>query len=167
MIKFRRAAVTDALTIATVRQKAWAATYRGIYPDEMIDDFDYRWHVQKECSRLMNRQYCCYLVLDKGECVGYFAYGSVCPGTWKDFSFRLHSLYLLPAYQGTGLGRKIFDEVRRACVTKGQDKLFLDCHPDNHQGMGFYRHMGGIVTDIDYGTGSPDTFGCTLEFYFS
>ena len=166
MIDFKQATATEALTVAKARHASWASTYRGIYPDEMIDDFDYRWHVQKECARLMNPNYFCYLVMDGDRCVGYFSFGTVCPGTWKDFSFRLHSLYLHPEYQGRGIGRRIFAFVQEECVKRGFDKLFLNCHPDNYTGIGFYKHMGGIVTDIDFGTGKPEEFGCTLEFFF-
>ena len=167
MIKFQKATPTEALTIVKTRQKAWAATYRGIYPDEMIDDFDYRWHVQKECARLMTPQFYCFLVMDGTDCAGYFSYGRVCPGTWKDFSFRLHSFYLLPEYQGRGLGRQIFAYISDSCRQMGYDKMFLDCHPDNHRALGFYQHMGGVITGVDYGTGSREEYSCTVEFELS
>lgn len=34
-VTFKKAEPTDAPLLAATRQKAWAATYRGIYPDEM------------------------------------------------------------------------------------------------------------------------------------
>ena len=164
MIRFQKATPTEALTIVKTRQKVWETTYRGIYPDEMIDDFDYRWHVQKECARLMTPQFYCFLVMDGNTCVGYFSYGRVCPGTWKDYSFRLHSFYLLPEYQGRGLGRQIFARIADSCRQMGYDKMFLDCHPDNHKALGFYQHMGGVIAGIDYGTGSREEYSCTIEF---
>ena len=39
-VTFKKAEPTDAPLLAATRQKAWAATYRGIYPDEMIDQYD-------------------------------------------------------------------------------------------------------------------------------
>ncbi len=167
MIEFRKARPSDALTIAKIRHIAFDATYRGIFSDETIDLFDEHWHEEKQKTRLRNPNYQCYLVMDGKTCVGYFAYGKVCPGTWKDFNFRLHALYLTPEYQGRGLARRIFETVRTECLSKGYNRLFLDCHPENYGGLAFYKHMGGIVTDVDYGTGSPEEFGCTLEFYFS
>lgn len=166
VIRFQKATPTEALTIVKTRHKVWETSYRGIYPDEMIDDYDYRWHVQKECARLMNPQFHCYMVMDGDSCVGYFSYGKVCYGTWKDFEFRLHSFYLQPEYQGRGLGRKIFAQIKEECLRQGYSKLFLDCHPDNHKALGFYRHMGGTIANYDYGTGSREEFGCTVEFYF-
>lgn len=167
MIEIRKAVYEDAITIIKTRQKAWDTTYRGIYPDEMIDQFDYTWHLEAERRRLMNPDFHCVIVLDEGSCVGYVSFGTVCPGTWKDFAFRLHSLYLLPPYQGTGLGRKLFGQVRAACKAMGYDKLFLDCHPDNHGALGFYRHMGGVITRTDGGHENSQEDTCTIEYHFT
>lgn len=52
MIEFRRGVSGDEMTIALTRQKAWAATYRGIFPDELIDRFDYAWHIERDEKRL-------------------------------------------------------------------------------------------------------------------
>lgn len=167
MIEIRKATEEDALTIIRTRQKAWDATYRGIYPDEVIDQFDWKWHLEAERRRLRNPNFQCYMVLDGESCVGYVSYGTVRAGTWKDFSFRLHSLYLLPPYQGNGLGKKIFTQVQEACKAMGCNKMFLDCHPDNHNALGFYRHMGGVITQVDSGHENRQEDTCTIEYYFT
>ena len=41
---FVEATAADALTIIGLRCRIWDTTYRGIYPDSMIDDFDWAWH---------------------------------------------------------------------------------------------------------------------------
>ena len=163
---FQKAVPDDAKTIIETRQKAWDATYHGIYPDEMIDDFDWDWHLKAERRRLSNPAFYCCMIYDDEKCVGYFSYGTIRPGTWKDFSFRLHSLYLLPAYQGMGIGRGIFEQVREACIASGNTKMFLDCHPMNQNALAFYRHMGGAVAQVDSGHENPQEDTCTIEFYF-
>ena len=166
-IVFRSASVADAALLTATRQKVWCATYRGIYPDEALDAFDYEWHENKERTRLENPDFQCFLVLDGDTCVGYFSYGSVKAGQWKDFSFRLHSLYLLPAYQGMGLGRRIFELVREHCLAMGYEKMYLDCHPDNHRALKFYRHMGGVIACVDGGHDHPMADSCTIEYDFT
>ena len=47
---FIEAAEADALTIIALRRRIWDTTYRGIYPDSMIDDFDWDWHKERELS---------------------------------------------------------------------------------------------------------------------
>lgn len=48
---------SEVSTLGVLRQKAWAAIYCGIYPDEMIDQFDYAWHREKDLLRLRNPLY--------------------------------------------------------------------------------------------------------------
>lgn len=167
MIEVRKASLEDAGTIVSTRQKVWDATYRGIYPDEMIDAFDWKRHLEAEQCRLSNPNFQCYMVLDGKHCVGYLSYGRIHPGLWKDFAFRLHSLYLLPPYQGKGLGKQLFLQARDACRDMGYGKMFLDCHPDNTKALQFYMRMGGIAAFTDGGHENPQEDTCTLEFDFT
>ena len=167
MVEFRRAQLGDAQQIVETRQKVWECTYRGIYPDNEIDCFDYTRHLNAEQRRLANPEFHCYLVLDDNFCVGYYSYGKVKAGMWKDFDFRLHSFYLLTAYQGVGLGRIIFERVKAARTKEGYSKMFLDCHPCNTKALGFYRHLGGFVSNVDSGHENPMEDSCTIEYYFT
>lgn len=167
MIEFRRASQCDASLIAQTRQKVWAATYRGIYPDEMIDGFDLVQHTQRESDRLRNPNYHCFMVMDGPECAGYFAFGTIREGIWKNYIFRLHSLYLLPRYQGRGLGRKIFSLVQENCLAYGKGRMYLDCHPANEKALGFYRRMGGVITYTNTGHCNPCEDECHMEFDFT
>ena len=40
-VEFRRASPEDARLLAETRRRAWDTTYRGIYPDAMIDEYDW------------------------------------------------------------------------------------------------------------------------------
>lgn len=119
----RRAAVTDAELLAETRRSAWDATYRGIYPDAWIDEYDLAEQTQRERARLEQTDYMAYLVMDGGQCAGYFSYGVASHGGYKDFSFCLNSLYLLPPYQHMGLGRRIFAQVRQAARERKLDSF--------------------------------------------
>ena len=160
MVEFRKAGLQDALTIIRTRQKVWDATYRGIYPDDVIDHFDYDWHLQAEQNRLRNNNFHCFMVMDGSHCVGYYSYGPVRK------RFRMHSLYLLPAYRKNGLGRQIFEQVKSSAIEAGFDGMYLDCHPDNHNALGFYLHMGGIITDVDTGHENRQEDNCTVEYHW-
>lgn len=59
---FVEAGKNDALSIIGLRHKIWSTTYRGIYPDHMIDDFDWAWHEEKELSRINDPAYSVYLI---------------------------------------------------------------------------------------------------------
>lgn len=165
-IVFVKAQLKDAEIIVQTRREAWNTTYRGIYPDEVIDNFDYDWHNEMERRRLSNPSFHCWMVMDGAQCVGYFSCGTVREGAWRDFSFRLHSLYLLPDYRGCGLGGRIFRFVKAFCQGAGYDKMYLDCHPDNKHAMEFYKHMGGTVACIDAGHENRQEDACTIEYFF-
>ena len=151
--------------LVKTRQKAWEATYRGIYPDEAIDEFDYLWHEKNERNRLKDPEYHCLLVMEGASCLGYVSYGNVPPVKEDGPSFRLHSLYLLPELQGAGLGRTLIRHVKFACRQQGKGRFFLDCHPDNKRALGFYQHMGGYVTHVSPRHENPMEDSCTIEIY--
>lgn len=85
------------------------------------------------------------------QCAGYFSYGAASHGGYKDFSFCLNSLYLLPPYQHMGLGRRIFAQVRQAARERKLDSFFCGCNVHNLPARRFYEKMGGVVGEIDDG----------------
>ena len=70
-VEFCPAQLDDARVIAQLRKKIWSTTYRGIYPDEMIDQFDLDWHTQKDAQRIQNPDYAVYLIRREGVAIGY------------------------------------------------------------------------------------------------
>lgn len=40
-VRFVLASISDAETFGQLRKQCWQSTYRGIYPDEIIDNFDF------------------------------------------------------------------------------------------------------------------------------
>ena len=151
MIALRPARSEDAPLLARTRQKAWAATYRGIYPDEWIDAFDFARHTEKDRRRIENPENRVYLAMDGDDCVGYAYFGPLTRGQYKDFQICLNSLYFLPGYQGQGLGRRIFALLTAECRRRGIDKFFCGCNAHNRAARAFYEHMGGILGKTDTG----------------
>lgn len=56
---FVKAAKEDVPEIIALRHQIWGTTYRGIYPDDMIDNFDWAWHQEKELLRINDPAYLC------------------------------------------------------------------------------------------------------------
>ena len=114
-------------------------------------EYDLAEQTQRERARLEQTDYMAYLVMDGGQCAGYFSYGAASHGGYKDFSFCLNSLYLLPPYQHMGLGRRIFAQVRQAARERKLDSFFCGCNVHNLPARRFYEKMGGVVGEIDDG----------------
>lgn len=144
MAQFILAKETNAPVIAKLRQSIWAMTYRGIYPDEMIDDFDYEWHTTKDLERIHNPEFSVYLIADKTQNanhpqpIGYLI-------TKKGNPFLLQSLYILPQYQRLGIGKQAFSFIKDYCHAHAISSFICHCQPDNQNAISFYHKMGGKV----------------------
>lgn len=143
----------------------WEQTYRGIYPDEMLDQYDFAQHLQKDEARLASAGHHHYLFMDADRCIGYFSFGSANYGPYKDFTLCLNSLYICDGYKGHGLGTQAFRVVREYCAAHGLSKFYCGCNVHNPKAQGFYRHMGGIVGLISTGHANRSEDILHYEFY--
>lgn len=149
---------SEVSTLGILRQKAWAATYRGIYPDEMIDQFYFQWHREKDLLRLRNPEYRNWFITVSGKKVGYLTLRLGEP-------LLLQSLYLLPQAQNQGLGRQSFEFIDRYCLERGISVFRCHCQPDNKNAIGFYEKMGGVIVDRD--EGNEERWQDSVIFEFS
>ena len=154
MIKTVRATAEDARLLARTRQTVWQQTYRGIYPDAMLDEYDLAFYEARDRGRIADPAHHYYLFLDGDDCIGYFSFGPYNYGSYKDFGLCLNNLYILSEYKGRGLGRLAFDLLREHCAQHGIRKFFCGCNVNNLPAVTFYRHMGGIQGD-DVPAGVP------------
>ena len=142
LVRFELATEDDAKTIIELRKRIWATTYRGLYSDSMIDDFDYAWHLEKELQRIRHPQYRVYRIV-KDDCnIGYLS-------TRKTDVVMLQSLYVLEEYQHQGIGRLAFDFVKQYCKENEADSFVCHCLPENWNARKFYDKMGGKVIGED------------------
>jgi len=142
--KFKRATEDDARIIIELRRQIWATTYRGIYPDNMIDEFDYTWHMERELQRIRHPEYRVYRIV-KDDCnIGYLT-------TRLTDTVILQSLYLLAEYQHQGIGQLALDFVKQYCRENEKNSFILHCLPENWNARKFYEKMGGklIGEDMD------------------
>ncbi len=146
------------------RKKAWSATYRGIYSDAFIDDFDYAWHETREYRNLQNPAFHSFLVMEGNSCLGYVTYIEKSTPLWRDYQFRLLSLYLLPEAQGRGIGRLIFGFLQEQCTILGHEKFYFSCDPCNAKALSFYQHMGCRIVAEDLGHERPEEDSIEFEF---
>ena len=85
---FVEAAKEDVPEIIALRHQIWGTTYRGIYPDDMIDNFDWVWHQEKELLRINDPAYSVYLLQKDDQNIGYLTIS-------RTDGIVLQSLYIL------------------------------------------------------------------------
>ncbi len=144
--------------IGQLRQKAWSVTYRGIYPDEMLEKFDYDWHRERDLIRIRNPRFHHYFIQRIGRSVGYLTLK-------EDTILLIYSLYLLPEAQKQGIGKQAFSFVADFCAQRNLQEFSCHCQPDNTNAMDFYRHMGGAIVDRD--EGNEERWQDTVVFRFN
>ena len=157
-IDFVPAKTSDAAAISTLRQRIWDTTYRGIYPDTAIDNFDYDWHQQRDLKKISDPSFTVYPIKHGDEDIGYFVFQHAGSGVW------LHSLYVLREYQHKGIGKQAFVILEDYCRENGISRFACNCSPHNENAMRFYQRMGGVVTKADTGHGNRQEDGVIFEF---
>ncbi len=156
-VEFVRACESDASIIARMRQRVWQSTYRGIYPNDMIDGFDYKWHAERDAMRIGSTAYDVYLIRCDGENAGYMI---LC----KKSGLLLQSLYVLREYQKLGIGRCAFEYLKEYCVQNGYSEFICHCQPQNMNALRFYQKMGGVKIGEDIGNEESWQDSVILEF---
>ena len=157
VLRFTLAKVSDAPIIASLRQRIWSTTYRGIYPDEAIDQYDMAARTQRDVEKIEDSTQRVYLIRDDEKPIGYFSF-SVTP------KVHILSLYVLREYQRQGIGKAVFDHVRTYCRGNGVTSFTCNCNEHNTPARGFYEHMGGTVIKVDSGHENRQEDQVTYQF---
>lgn len=72
----RLATEGDCSELSRLKHEVWDTTYRGIYPDEKIDNFDYDKNKNTFIKIVNNPEIELYVVECNGKIVGYMDYGT-------------------------------------------------------------------------------------------
>ena len=147
MIECKKATPADAGILAETRRIVWLETYRGIYPDELLDEYDVSLYAMRDREYIEDVRQHYYLFIEKDVCVGYFSYGPYHYGSYKDFEVCLNHLYIRDGYKGLGLGRRAIEQLSAFCREQHIDRFFCGCNFHNKAAMSFYKHMGGVMGD--------------------
>ena len=134
----------EAHLLSEFRKKVWETTYRGIYPDKIIDEFDFEFHDSRNLAWINSKDFLVYFITANGEKAGYLILRHKNP-------LYVQSLYLLSEFRRKGIGKKTFDHIREHCRKDKIKKFYLGCHPENKNALAFYEKMGGMITEKDLG----------------
>lgn len=152
LIETRRARPSDSVDIAAIHDASWRSAYRGLIPGAELEKMISRrgpvwWQsALRRGSRV--------IVLTFGDDIaGYANYGRNRARSLP-YEGEIYELYLKPEYQGLGLGRRLFRDVRKDLIAAGFEGLAVWALADNEPAVGFYRALGGAAV-----ARSSETFG--------
>ena len=139
----RRAVAADAVAIAEVRIKSWRATYRGMMPDAYLDEMKLEDSVAHWTKILeaASDKVCVFVAESEGGIVG-FASGMLLQEEKFGLNAELTAVYLNPEMQGSGIGRRMVQEVAQACQAKGATGLLVWVISGNKPARKFYERLG-------------------------
>jgi ribosomal protein S18 acetylase RimI-like enzyme len=138
-VTIRPARLEDADGIAIVQVESWRDAYRGVVADDYLAALDplqaaVRW--RRTLAAAVVRT----LVAEvEGRCIGYASFGPARLPTTT--AAELYALYLLPAWQRRGIGRRLFRQVAATLTLMGHDAFALAVLAAN-PARRFYERQG-------------------------
>lgn len=148
--KIRLATKDDIKNLAKLKQRTWDETYRGIYDDDIIDNFDYEKAEKSFQSIIENENISFYVVESENHLVGYMDVGEPFR-KFGNYNQEIGLLYLLKDFQKRGIGKELFNIGYNKIKNNGYDSFFISCNKYNTNARQFYEKMGGklIAEDED------------------
>lgn len=162
VIDIRPARLSDAGALSDVHDAAWREAYQGIIPavtlQRMVARRGAAWWRDAIRKRAIQ-------VLEVGgRVVGYASYG-IAHNPQRRNAAEIQELYLLPEYQGVGLGARLFSSVMKTIRGKGYSCIMVRALAENERAIAFYERRGGkLVGKTDERLGTRDVDCVWFEF---
>jgi ribosomal protein S18 acetylase RimI-like enzyme len=142
----REAMPADAQGIARVQVDTWRATYRGVVPAAYLDALSYERRARVWAGAIRQdpaRDFGVFVA--EHPVAGVVGFASCGPERAGDpaFSGELYAVYVLPAYQRTGLGRRLVVSVATRLAAAGLGAMLAWVLAGNHPARAFYEALGG------------------------
>lgn len=156
-IDIRKAEPRDAEAVACVHHEAWQNAYAGIIPHRALNSMIGR-RGRAWWENAIRRAASVLVVEMGGDIVGYATIGRNRARELPQEG-EIYELYLLPEYQGIGLGSYMFRECRSILKNSGLSGLAAWCLEDSANAVTFFRATGGM----DVAEGMEDFGGRSLK----
>jgi ribosomal protein S18 acetylase RimI-like enzyme len=133
----RTAGERDLEAIRALLVETWHATYDGIYGAAKVTEITDDWHSIASLRRRLSRPNSEFLVADDGKRIGGMSFAEA---DEAGSTVTLKQLYVLPAFQGRGIGSMLLDEVIESFA---EAKLMrLEVEEANDKAIAFYVAQG-------------------------
>lgn len=159
--KLRTAAPADIPALIALQAQIWEPTYRAILSADQIQYMFDRLYAPDALLAQMTTEGHTFILaetqsdLSPPALVGFASFGRVRKATELPVGqvFKLHKIYVLPSTQGTGLGRKLLEEVVLRCWQEGGNELLLNVNRYN-KARTFYERQGfRVIREEDIAIG--------------
>ena len=138
----RRARVEDADSIERVRTDTWRDAYRGLMPDSLLERLGYDSTRRRALMAALPPHQFVLVAESEGAVVG-FCLGGRSRATDDLFRGEVYAIYVLPEYQGRGIGRALLRMAANELVERDLHSMVIWVLRENAPSRRFYERMGG------------------------
>ena len=147
-IQLRRASLADARAIASIRIECWRTTYRGVIPDAYLDGMSIeesaaQWSTILAMLPEKEQQICVFVAETDGQVIGFVS-STVLPIAKMGLQAELSGVYLLPAWQRCGIGKRMVQKVARNLLAQGVNSLLVWVLSENAIARNFFEELSAI-----------------------
>ncbi|MFJ3388977.1 MULTISPECIES: GNAT family N-acetyltransferase [unclassified Lysinibacillus] len=148
-MKIRQANIEDAQGIGKVHVDSWRTTYKGILPDDFLNNLSYEQRTMLWKKNISDAtSYVLVAENEQDEIIG-FATGGTRKTNSVPNATDLTSIYLLEEYHGKGIGKQLLKEIFTYFKQQGYEKVFVEVLAENKT-RDFYEYYGAqYVNTID------------------
>lgn len=133
----------NARPLSYLKKDVWEDTYRGIYEDYEIDNYDYKERENKFKKLILSEEQEVYVCKDRNKIVGYMVIGKPLHEGIAGYDLCINDLGIRKDYQGKGIGKNFIE------IAKSENKkLFNCCNYYNDKARGFYEKMGAKIVKV-------------------
>lgn len=144
-VVLRPARPDDAQAIARVQVAAWRSTYRGLVPDEFLDNMEEdpeKWlNAIRRDDGTAQASFVIVAEDASGGVIGYAAAGRERTGDPR-YKGELHAIYILEERQRQGIGKRLVRAAAQGLLKRGHSSMLVWVLAENPFRR-FYESLGG------------------------
>ncbi len=157
-ITYRRWQENDLPAIQNLLLETWLDAYSSFIPETDLRNYNRATYNQEALTAMYRQQGVNgYVAESDGKLIG-------CVRTRMaedEHRFYVPSLYILPHFQGKGIGKALMNMAVKEAQTFGQDRIWIGVMEKNKEGLDWYRRYGYTVVEQ-----GPFTMGKTTVNHF-
>ncbi|MGE5380002.1 MAG: N-acetyltransferase family protein [Methylocystaceae bacterium] len=140
-MKIRSALAEDALTISQIHASSWKAGYRGIVPQQYLDDLSDQYWVTLFQKAITEDLFQVKLILEDNIPVGCISYGKARDKKLSSWA-EIIALYIHPNYFRRGYGQRLLNTAFEELKSNSYKSCYLWVLKENTNARYFYEKNG-------------------------
>lgn len=143
MAEIRKAFESDIFSAAHVICTAWKIAYAGIVPEKDIEKYTDEGYKSASMLENYNKGLEVYIASENGEDCGVISFERCTRDDFTDCAYIMQ-LYVLPSYQGKGVGKLLLDFAEKSASGQGYKRVMLNTLEKNAKARRFYERNGYV-----------------------